>query len=93
MVLAMPWLKKRWRDLDRREREHGSRGGLRNVVNNGRDAASAPARAGFKARFERQVDPDGVLDPAERARLAHEAMKAYMTELARNRWRPNGDKP
>jgi hypothetical protein len=30
-----------------------------------RTAATAPARAGLMARFEREVDPDGVLDPDE----------------------------
>jgi hypothetical protein len=31
---------------------------------------SAPGRAAFLARFEREVDPDGTLDPAERQRRA-----------------------
>jgi hypothetical protein len=31
---------------------------------------TAPARAAFLSRFEREVDPDGVLDPEERARRA-----------------------
>ena len=31
---------------------------------------------------EKQVDPDGVLDPAERKRRAEHARKAYMTGLA-----------
>ncbi len=33
-----------------------------------RSARTAPARAEFDRRFEREVDPDEVLDPAERAR-------------------------
>ncbi len=33
-------------------------------------------------RFERQVDPDGVLTPAERARRAGHARKAYFARLA-----------
>jgi hypothetical protein len=33
-------------------------------------------------RFERQVDPDGVLSPEERARRAGHARKAYFTRLA-----------
>jgi hypothetical protein len=33
-------------------------------------------------RFERQVDPDGELPPAERARRAGHARKAYFTRLA-----------
>ncbi len=48
-----------------------------------RPAATAPARSAFLARFERQVDPDGVLPPDERARLAESARKAYMLSLAR----------
>ena len=38
--------------------------------------------AAFLARFEREVDPDGVLDPVERARRADFARKAHMTTLA-----------
>jgi len=41
-----------------------------------------PARRGFIERFERQVDPDGVLAPAERQRRATAALKAHMTTLA-----------
>ena len=40
-------------------------------------AATAAARAAFLDRFERQVDPDGTLPPAERARRAEHARKAY----------------
>ena len=42
-----------------------------------------PARAGFQLRFEREVDPEGVLDPDERTRRARHAMRAYMLGLAR----------
>lgn len=45
-------------------------------------AHTAPARAAFLDRFEREVDPDGVLDPAERARRAEHAKKAYFARLA-----------
>jgi len=41
-----------------------------------------PARAAFKARFEREVDPNGVLDPAERSRRAEHARKAHYTKMA-----------
>jgi hypothetical protein len=34
------------------------------------------------ARFEKQVDPDGTLDPVERARRADQAMRAHMARLA-----------
>ena len=40
------------------------------------------AREAFAARFERQVDPNGVLPPAERARRTEAARRAYFTELA-----------
>lgn len=40
------------------------------------------ARAVFAARFERGVDPEGVLDPVERARRADAARRAYFTRLA-----------
>jgi hypothetical protein len=40
------------------------------------------ARAAFATRFEREVDPNLVLDPAERARRAEAARRAYFTELA-----------
>lgn len=43
---------------------------------------TASARAAFLARFEREVDPDGVLDPAERARRAGHARSAYFARLA-----------
>jgi hypothetical protein len=43
---------------------------------------TAPARQAFLNRFERQVDPDGILPPAERARRAEQARKAHMTGLA-----------
>jgi hypothetical protein len=43
---------------------------------------TANGTAAFLARFERQVDPDNMLDPAERARRAESAKKAYMAGLA-----------
>jgi hypothetical protein len=43
---------------------------------------SAPGRAAFLARFEREVDPDGTLDPAERQRRAAQARSAYFTRLS-----------
>jgi hypothetical protein len=47
-----------------------------------RTAATAPARRAFLDRFEREVDPDGVLSPQERGRRAESARKAYFTRLA-----------
>jgi hypothetical protein len=43
---------------------------------------TANARAEFLARFERQVDPNSKLAPAERARRADYARKAHMARLA-----------
>jgi hypothetical protein len=42
-----------------------------------------PARATFLRRFDREVDPDGVLEPVERVRRVKEARRAYFTELGR----------
>jgi len=44
--------------------------------------ATAPPRAACLSRFEREVDPDGSLNPAERARRAEAARKAYFARLA-----------
>ena len=41
-----------------------------------------PARRAFMARFEDEVDPHRTLPPAERARRAEHAKKAYFTRLA-----------
>lgn len=43
---------------------------------------TAAARRAFLDRFEREVDPDGVLSPAERARRAEHAKKAHFTRMA-----------
>ncbi len=45
-------------------------------------ARTEPARRALLDRFERQVDPDGVLSPEERARRAGHARKAYFARLA-----------
>jgi hypothetical protein len=45
-------------------------------------AHTAPARKVFLSRFEREVDPEGVLEPQERARRAEHAKKAYFSGLA-----------
>jgi hypothetical protein len=47
-----------------------------------RTARTAPARRAALQRFERQVDPDGTLKPAERRRRAEQAMRAHMARLA-----------
>ena len=43
---------------------------------------TAPARAAFLERFEREVDPDRVLPEAERLRRAESARKAHFARLA-----------
>lgn len=48
-----------------------------------RVAATASARKTFLERFERQVDPDGTLNPAERAKRAEHARRAYFLRLAK----------
>jgi hypothetical protein len=45
-------------------------------------AATERARAAALDRFEREVDPDGTLDPKERARRAEHLRKAHMARLA-----------
>lgn len=43
---------------------------------------SEPGRQAFLNSFEKQADPDGTLDPKERARRAEHLKKAYFTRLA-----------
>lgn len=45
-------------------------------------ARTAPARAALMERFEREVDPDGVLEPKERARRAEAARRAWYASLS-----------
>jgi hypothetical protein len=47
-----------------------------------RTARTANGRRAFLDRFEREVDPDGILSPEERARRAEHARKAYFQRLA-----------
>jgi hypothetical protein len=49
---------------------------------NDRAARTAPARRAALERFARQVDPNGTLSQAERARRADQAMRAHMARLA-----------
>ncbi len=49
-----------------------------------RTAATEPARRAAQARWDREVDPDGVLSPQERARRAESAKKAHMARMAFN---------
>ena len=43
---------------------------------------TAPAHKAFLDRFDREVDPDGTLDPVTRAKRAEHARKAYFLGLA-----------
>ena len=44
---------------------------------------TAPAREAFLSKFEREVDPDGLLSPEERRRRAEHARKAHMVRISR----------
>jgi hypothetical protein len=57
-----------------------------------REKAMRPALNGMLARFEREVDPDGALDPAERAKRAESAKKAYYKALQLKSSRARGKK-
>jgi hypothetical protein len=48
-----------------------------------RSGRTRPAREAFLRRFEREVDPDGLLPPVERRRRAQHALRAYMLRLAK----------
>jgi hypothetical protein len=47
-----------------------------------RTARTAPARRAMLDKFEKQVDPDGTLLPAERQKRAENARKAHYKRLA-----------
>lgn len=47
-----------------------------------RSKRTAPARAALLSKFEHQVDPEGKLLPAERAKRAESAKRAHFTRLA-----------
>lgn len=47
-----------------------------------RTAATAAMRKAAEDRFEKQVDPEGTLDPATRAKLAASARKAHFLRMA-----------
>lgn len=55
----------------------------------GGTSTKAGTRA-FLARFEREVDPQGVLAPDERARRAQFALRAHMATLALKASRARG---
>jgi hypothetical protein len=43
---------------------------------------TANGRAAFLARFDREVDPEGLLEPDERRRRAEQARRAYFARLS-----------
>jgi hypothetical protein len=47
-----------------------------------RTAATAPARAGLRAKFVREVDPEGALEPAELERRVDSLMRAHMLRMS-----------
>lgn len=51
-----------------------------------RSARTLPARRASAARFEREVDPDGQMDPAARAAAAENRRRAEMKRMAKKRW-------
>ncbi|MFN8629040.1 MAG: hypothetical protein U0838_01585 [Chloroflexota bacterium] len=67
------------RDL---QRAYGRIGGLTAWARNDPSTMVGPAHAGFRAKFERAVDPEGRLTPRERAVRADRARRAYMLTLA-----------
>ncbi len=63
-------------------RTWGKIGGLTAWSRNDPDVMVGPAHRGFRRHFELLVDPDGTLDPAERAIRADRARRAHMLTLA-----------
>ena len=47
-----------------------------------RTAATAPARAALRAKFAREVDPDGTLDPAELERRVDCLIRSHMLRMS-----------
>lgn len=47
-----------------------------------RAARTRAARQGLDAKFEREVDPDRVMSPADRAKAVANARRAYYQRLA-----------
>lgn len=69
--------------IDRKaQAQWGRIGGLRLRATHDPQQYTAKARETFWASFERQVDPDGVLDPEERRVRAEAARKAHMLRLS-----------
>jgi hypothetical protein len=67
---------------DNRQRTWGRIGGLTAWSRNEPETMVGPAHRGFRRRFERLVDPDNRLEPAEREIRAERARRAHMLTLA-----------
>ena len=65
----------------------GRLGGLTTAARVDSTRHTVPARRSFLDKFQREVDPDGMLPPAERDRRAAAAMRLYFTRLAHKRHR------
>jgi hypothetical protein len=63
-------------------RAAGRLGGLTTASRHDMRAMSALGRQAFEARFEAEVDPEGVLSTEERQRRAESARKLYYARLA-----------
>ncbi|WP_280827253.1 hypothetical protein [Mycobacterium sp. OTB74] len=48
-----------------------------------RTARTAPAREAFRKKFLDQVDPDGLMSPADREKAAESARKAFFLDLSK----------
>ena len=64
------------------QRTWGRIGGLTAWSRNDAETMTGAAHRGFRAKFEALVDPDGRLDPRERATRADRARRAHMLTLA-----------
>lgn len=47
-----------------------------------RSARTQPARQALQAKFEAEVDPDGLMDPTTKAKAVESARRAYYQRLA-----------
>jgi hypothetical protein len=67
---------------DRTAALRGRIGGLALAATHDPREYTAAGRRAFLARFEREVDPEGILSLTERVRRATAARKLYFTRLA-----------
>lgn len=69
-------------DDNERARTWGQIGGLTAWSRHDAETMVGPAHRGFRARFEKLVDPEGTLPEAERTIRADRARRAHMLTLA-----------